>query len=1120
MTESHEQPKQQLAGYELIQRIGSGGYGEVWSASAPGGLQKAIKYVYGTDLDKRAQHEFKALEKIKQVRHPFLLSLERIEIVENRLLVVTELADGSLRDRLRECYQKGLPGIPREELLGYLEDAADALDYLATRHDLAHLDVKPENLLLVAGHVKVGDFGLVKHIGNMSQCSLVGGMTPTYAAPEVFRGSPGRQSDQYSLAILYQELLTGALPFNGANAAELTSQHLNQDPDLRSLPEADRFAIARALSKDPAHRYESASEFVRQLRSAVNWTGGAQDASSPVATQAVRSGTDFTSEWASSPTDEDSTESATPHRADRCNATEVFDEPGVPADARGGEIVFAVPTFEGGEAVDTPIPEYDPRSFYAQPTFVIGIGGTAGRVLRGLRASMTQHFGVAEPLRAFPLLLLDTDPAALGWATRGGEAGAGLCASDTVALPLRRPHAYRDRADSLLRWLGRRWLYNIPRSLTTEGIRPLGRLALVDHARRTFQRIRTVLQDAASEQAVIETEAATGQRFAHNKLRVYVVASISGGAGSGMSIDVAYAVRSLLEKLNIDDATVTGLMLHSTYRESTRCDLARVNAYSWLSEFERFRTSSAGFPGDSSCGLPAHKPGVAPFDHTYLVPLGERLDTAGYDIATRSVADYLFADVFTPAQRALDAWRAAPGTDAHALRSIAVTRRQARGREELSPLESDAARAVVRRWVGESIETNSAADAAAATTQTDQIVHGAVAFIGESQLEATTLAANCRCLIEAAIGGDARAYAQSLLDAGVNTASGLLQAMLTIDPATGRPSEIDGRPLGELVQPLRAKLATGISRWVLSRIDEPGEGLSGASRAAGWCRDYLRALAREVERVTVSIGAELQRRQDEAAKKSPEQVILLRMFELALDLVALEAAASVSRSLVGHVSEVDHELESIGKLLGRIESRLAEATIEAEADATPSASTELVEALRERLEADHLKPNGGLLATLATNQSVQELTSAITHAVRSVVSDFGSADEAAQTMGELQFAEAPLAEFGGRFCRLAVAPPAESLSPSCVEVLKNVTHVVSGQRESVLITELVGMSLPHVAADLISARRDYAAFAERVRTRRDISWIGVNETRAEGSVTNATNTSTWDSVPMDTAILR
>src|SRR5580765_6377709 len=74
-----------LPGYRLIERLGSGGYGEVWRAEAPGGLTKAIKFVFGKHDEKRASIELRALDHVRGVRHPFLLSLERIEVVDGRL---------------------------------------------------------------------------------------------------------------------------------------------------------------------------------------------------------------------------------------------------------------------------------------------------------------------------------------------------------------------------------------------------------------------------------------------------------------------------------------------------------------------------------------------------------------------------------------------------------------------------------------------------------------------------------------------------------------------------------------------------------------------------------------------------------------------------------------------------------------------------------------------------------------------------------------------------------------------------------------------------------------------------------------------------------------------------
>ena len=170
-----------IPGYRIRERIGAGGYGEVWTADAPGGLVKAIKFVYGFLNEDRASRELKALNRIKTVRHPFLLSLERIEVVDGQLLIVTELAEASLKERFDACRETGLPGIPRDELIRYMRDTADVLDFMNEQHSLQHLDIKPENLLLLAGRMKVADFGLVKDIHDAT-ASLMGGLTPLVCA--------------------------------------------------------------------------------------------------------------------------------------------------------------------------------------------------------------------------------------------------------------------------------------------------------------------------------------------------------------------------------------------------------------------------------------------------------------------------------------------------------------------------------------------------------------------------------------------------------------------------------------------------------------------------------------------------------------------------------------------------------------------------------------------------------------------------------------------------------------------------------------------------------------------------------------------------------------------------
>src|SRR5262249_15412915 len=117
-----------IPGYKLLEPLGKGGFGEVWRCEAPGGLVKALKVIHGRrdQVSRPAgglEQELDALSRVRSIRHPFLLSLERIEVVQDALVLVMELADHSLHERFRECQAAGLPGIPRRALLTYLQEA-------------------------------------------------------------------------------------------------------------------------------------------------------------------------------------------------------------------------------------------------------------------------------------------------------------------------------------------------------------------------------------------------------------------------------------------------------------------------------------------------------------------------------------------------------------------------------------------------------------------------------------------------------------------------------------------------------------------------------------------------------------------------------------------------------------------------------------------------------------------------------------------------------------------------------------------------------------------------------------------------------------------------------------
>ncbi|MEM8913056.1 MAG: protein kinase [Planctomycetota bacterium] len=621
-----------IAGYCLEEKIGEGGFGEVWRANAPGGIKKAVKFVFGATDEKRGSRELKSLERIKGVHHPFLLTLERFGIVDDRLIIVTELADGSLEDVLQRHIDRGSCGIPRAALLSYLHDAADALDYLHDSYQLQHLDVKPGNLLMVGGHVKVGDFGLLKDLRDNDQ-SVIGGLTPIYAPPELFDGRPAMNSDQYSLAVMFQELLTGTRPFEGRTIAQLATQHIHAAPNLEPLPPVDRVAVARALEKNPDRRFETCKAFIDALRH--------------------------------------------PNVRDQAAAR--------PSSSR--------PTSVASATVED-LPEIDSAMQLAHSrvtghALVIAVGGTGADVLHELR-SRVANLHSACPLDLHSILI-DTDGDSIHAARLAGTSDR-VPPATLVHTPLKSASEYRKNGKMQFRSMSRRWIYNVPRSGTTEGMRPLGRLAMIDHAQQIDQAIRESLDHLA---------AVCGDRVPS----IYLVGSLSGGTASGMVMDLSPRLRQLLDEAGLQHATVLPLLTTVPLTGNPHQPLTLLDTHAAVSEWGYYLDSANSYPGDAGVEWASVPSSRSPLNDAYLIADSD----VNAGTAAASVVDYLWADA-TGAGDLLAHARKLPSDSKspigkRMMRSVGVARLQCVRVLEQELLAPAAVRHLLLRWLGNPAES-------------------------------------------------------------------------------------------------------------------------------------------------------------------------------------------------------------------------------------------------------------------------------------------------------------------------------------------------------------------------------------------------------------------------------
>jgi serine/threonine protein kinase len=261
--------------YRILEQIGAGGMATVYKAYQPSmDRYIAIKVLPAhlsrdPDFTKRFQREARAISRLE---HSHILPVYDYGEYEGiTYIAMRYIKAGTLKDRM------SMGGLSLDEINRLISQIGGALDY-AHRMGVIHRDVKPANILIDdQGDVYLSDFGLARMMEPTQQLteSGVGLGTPAYMSPEQGQGiKVDHRSDIYSLGVILYEMLTGRVPYEAETPMAVVFQHIHGDLPLphsinANTPEPVERVVLKALTKDPADRYQTAGEMVQALNSAV-----------------------------------------------------------------------------------------------------------------------------------------------------------------------------------------------------------------------------------------------------------------------------------------------------------------------------------------------------------------------------------------------------------------------------------------------------------------------------------------------------------------------------------------------------------------------------------------------------------------------------------------------------------------------------------------------------------------------------------------------------------------------------------------------------------------------------------------------------------------------------------
>lgn len=264
------QPGQIVGDYEVLSSLGHGGIGEVYKVRhIISQRTEAMKLLRPDRVEDDVGDRFlREIRVLAGLSHPHIARLHTAFKVDDQIAMVMEFIEGEdLHWKLRTKWEgRAVQGIE------YIRQVLSALEYAHARY-VIHRDIKPSNILITTdGQAKLLDFGMAFTAADFS-VTMPGSIMGTlhYMSPEQVRGERvDARSDLYSTGVTLYEIVTGRRPFEGSTEYEIMTGHLEQVPKLPSavnpaVPFSLSMTVLKALAKDPAKRFQSATEFLNAL---------------------------------------------------------------------------------------------------------------------------------------------------------------------------------------------------------------------------------------------------------------------------------------------------------------------------------------------------------------------------------------------------------------------------------------------------------------------------------------------------------------------------------------------------------------------------------------------------------------------------------------------------------------------------------------------------------------------------------------------------------------------------------------------------------------------------------------------------------------------------------------